>query len=81
MKKFYFNFRTLSTFVLCLFHTLLYSQKLSFDSLLVENRYEIELKDGSYVGTGLNFLLKEAENSSFFSICEEHNLLELNFRQ
>lgn len=56
-----------------------YSQKLfSFDSLLVENRYEIELMDGTYSGTGLMFLMNEAESSDYFSICEEHNLSELN---
>ena len=78
MKNFYFKLSTLVVIILCTYQTPLYSQEHSFDSLLIENRYEIDLKDGLYSGTGLNFLMNEAENSSFFSICEEHNLLELN---
>lgn len=64
--------------MVCVFQTTLYSQHLSFDSLLVAHRYEIELVDSSYVGTGVNFLLNEAQRAGFFSICEEHNLMELN---
>lgn len=78
MKNFNFQLSTLAMITLFMCQTLLFSQKHSFDSLLVENRYTIELKDGRYSGTGLNFLLKEAGNSSYFSICEEHNLSELN---
>lgn len=49
-----------------------------FDSLLRLNRYEINLKDGLYSGSGLKFLSEAAANSQFFNVCEEHNVLELN---
>ena len=78
MKNFYFKLVTLTITSFCLYQTPLYCQKYSFDSLLLENRYEIKLKDGIYSGPGLDFLMKEAEKSSYFSICEEHNLQELN---
>jgi len=78
MKSLYSKPGMLSLLAFCVCQTPLHSQKLSFDSLLTENRYEIGLKDGVYSGTGLDFLMKEAENAGFFAVCEEHNLLEIN---
>jgi hypothetical protein len=78
IKNPHFRLCTLVIMALSVYHTSAYSQKLSFDSLLSIHRYEIELNNGEYSGTGLNFLMNEAKNSSFFSVCEEHNLLELN---
>lgn len=78
MKNLHFRLSTLILILICATQTSLYSQKHSLDSLLKVNRYEISLKNGVYSGDGLLFLTNEAENSSYFSICEEHNLLELN---
>src|SRR5210317_2329093 len=78
MKNLHFKPSTLVIMALSVYQSSAYSQKLSFDSLLLKHRYEIELNNGEYSGTGLNFLMNEAKNSSFFSVCEEHNLLELN---
>jgi hypothetical protein len=78
MKNLHFKISTLVIMALSVYQTSAYCQKLPLDSLLSEHRYEIELNNGEYSGTGLDFLMNEAENSSFFSVCEEHNLLELN---
>ncbi|TFH36247.1 MAG: hypothetical protein E4G95_05955 [Bacteroidia bacterium] len=69
---------TLLTGLLWGFAIPLLSQTFSFDSLLVANRYEINLEEGRYSGSGLKFLAEKAAESQFFCICEEHNVRELN---
>ena len=56
----------------------IFSQSFLFDSLLAANRFEINLEEGRYSGSGLKFLADRAAESQFFCICEEHNVRELN---